>query len=119
MIYFEDANSIPATGVTYAFTVTTMAADTSSYNTAPVQITQSSNNGTSIIGAATNKTGKMITGPYEVDTYCFNGGNLASYFSAFGDQDGDVAPNGTVSFTSDMYDTQCPTWATAVSGYFK
>ncbi len=44
----------PDAGVTYEFQAQTMPADTSSYNTAALKVTQADNNGSAIIGSASN-----------------------------------------------------------------
>lgn len=78
------------------------------------RVDQADNNGTSIIGAATNQTGEEIA----VQTYCFNGNSLASEIGDFAAQDGNIASGGQATFSTALYDEKCPTFATAVSGYF-
>lgn len=118
-IYFSDASSFPDTGVTYEFTVTNSPADKSPYNTAPLTVSQSSNNGTSIIGAAVNKTGAALTGPYSVDVYCFSGNDLADEIVDFADQSSDIPASGQVTFTVQLLDRACSSYAFGVSGYYK
>jgi len=118
-IYFDDVSSIPASGVQYDFKASTMPADTSSYNTAPLNVTQADNNGTSIIGGAVNKTGKPLAGPYSVGVYCFNGDALSTSTMDYATETGDIEADGTVSFSHDLYDEPCDTFAVGVSGYFK
>jgi hypothetical protein len=117
--YFEDASSVPATGATYDFKTSTMPVDTSSYNTAPLTVTQATNNGNSIIGSAANKTGEPLTGPYSVDTYCLNGNTLTDEITDFATETGDIAAGASVSFSTDLLGTSCNTYAVGVSGYFK
>lgn len=118
-IFFEDASSIPASGTTYEFKVKTMPADSSFYNTAPLTVSQADNNGSSIIGAAVNKTGKPLSGPYDVQVYCFNGNAIADQIVDSATEDGDIDAGASVSFSTDLYDTSCGTFLVGVSGYFK
>ncbi|MBC7594343.1 MAG: hypothetical protein H7288_10440 [Kineosporiaceae bacterium] len=118
-IYFEDSSSIPAAGVTYDFKVTTAAADTSSYNTAPLTVGQASNNGTSIIGSAVNKTGKPLTGPYSVSIYCLNGNAPTDQITDYTSENGDITAGASVSFSTNLYGTSCDTYAVGVSGFFQ
>lgn len=118
-IYFENVASMPDTGVTYDFTVRTSPANTSFYNTAPFKVTQADNNGSAIIGAAVNNTGKDLTGPYGVYVYCFDGNNLTNLVQDYATPDGDLAAGGQAAFTVNLYDAKCDTYALGVSGYFK
>lgn len=118
-IYFEDSKSMPDSGLTYQFTVQTSPADTSSYNTAPLTVGEATANGSSIVGTAVNKTGEGLTGPYDVEVYCFAGNKLTAEVESFADQDNDIAANAQVSFTADLYDTKCEVFTVGVSGYFK
>lgn len=118
-IYFEDETSMPASGLKYKFTATTMPADTSSYNTAPLTVGEATANGTSIVGTATNKTGKPLTGPYAVQAYCFDGNKLTGQVGSFADQDADIAADAEVSFTISLYDTKCPNFTVGVAGFFQ
>lgn len=118
-IYFSDTASIQATGTEYAFKSTTLPADTSSFNTAPLTVTQADNNGTAIIGAATNNTKKALTGPYSVDIYCLSGNDLVKEIGDFATESGDIEAGATVSFSTDLYGDSCETFAVGVSGYFK
>jgi hypothetical protein len=118
-IYFEDIKNVPATGVTYDFTSDSSPADHSSYNTAPLVLSEVSNDGTSIIGTATNKTKEPLTGPYDVEIYCFTGNAITDQTQGFADETGDIKAGDTVSFTVTLYGTVCPTYAVGVSGYFQ
>lgn len=117
-VYFEDASSIPATGTTYDFKASTLPADTSSYNTAPLTVNQVTNNGTSIIGGAVNKTGKQLVGPYAVSIYCLEGSTPTEQIMDFATESGDITPDASVSFSTGLYSTPCDTFAVGVSGYF-
>ncbi|KQQ28848.1 hypothetical protein [Frondihabitans sp. Leaf304] len=118
-LYFDDASTLPDSGETYEFTATSSAADASSYNTTGLTVTEQTNNGTSIVGSATNKSGKALTGPYSVDVYCFTGTTLTDRVGGFADQDDDVAADGTVTFTVSLGDTKCSTYTFGVNGYYK
>lgn len=118
-IYFSDVSSIPDSGVTYDFKSSTSPADTSSYNTAPLTVTQATNNGSSFIGSAANKTGKPLTGPYAVTAYCFTGDSAVDDISGFATETGEITADASVSFSVDYYDQTCDSYAVGVSGYFK
>ena len=107
------------TGLKYEFTAETLPADTSSYNTAPLTVGEATNNGSSIVGTAVNKTGKPLVGPYGVQVYCFAGNQLTAEVGSFADQNNDVAADAKVSFTANLYDTKCDKFTMGVSGYFK
>lgn len=110
---------MPAKGLKYEFTAKTVPADTSSYNTAPLTVGEATANGSSIVGTATNKTGKPLTGPYSVQVYCFTGNKLVEQLGDFADQDADIVADTKVSFTVALYDTKCPNFTVGVSGYFQ
>jgi len=118
-IYFDNVSSVPDAGVTYEFTVKTMPADTSSYNTAALKVTQADNNGTAIIGAATNDTDAGVHGPFGVYAYCFDGENLSQLIQDYAPETGDVAAGGQVAFTVNLYDKKCDTFALGVNGFFQ
>ncbi len=117
-INFGLGTKAPPANAKYEFSVQTVPADKSSYNTASLKVTKASHSGASIVGTATNTTGARLQGPYSVDVYCFGAGKLLSEYGAFADQDSDVEPNGTVSFTANLYGASCPTFVVGVSGYF-
>jgi hypothetical protein len=116
-IYFDNAESIPK-DAKYEFTVETTPADTSSYNTAPIKVTQADLAGGSIVGGATNETGAEVVGPYDVQVYCFKGDKIQAQHGTFAEQDGNVAPGGKVTFSLDLYGDKCPTFTVGVGGYF-
>jgi hypothetical protein len=118
-LYFEDVSSVPQSGVQYNFKTSTMPADTSSFNSAPLNVTQADNNGKSIIGTAVNKTGKALTGPYSVGIYCLSGDTLTASTLDYATETGDIEADATVSFSHDLYDTPCNTFTVGVSGWFK
>jgi hypothetical protein len=118
-IYFSDASSIPDTGVTYDFKSSTSPADTTSYNTAPLTVTQATNNGSSFIGSATNKTGEPLTGPYSVTIYCFTGDSAVDEITGFAPETGDITADASVTFSVDYYDQTCDSYTVGASGYFQ
>ena len=71
------------------------------------------------MGTATNKTGKPLTGPYNVQVYCFTGNKLVELVGAFTDQHADIVADAKVSFTVPFYDTKCPNFTVGVSGYLQ
>ena len=118
-IYFESAKAIPTHGTRYAFNSDASPADTSSYNTAPVKITQANHVGGAIVGTGINATGKKLTGPYAVDAFCFiNGSELARVESDFANEDGDLRPGATISFSIDLYGDACSRYLVGSSGFF-
>lgn len=118
-VYFDDVASIPADGVEYDFRASTVAVDTSSYNSAPLKVTQADNNGSAIIGAAANETGAALTGPYSVGIYCLSGDAVSTSTMDYATETGDVEPDGTVSFSHPLYDAPCDSFVVGVSGWFK
>jgi hypothetical protein len=118
-IYFEDSKSMAETRLKYEFTAETSPADTSSFNTAPLTVGEVTYNGSSIVGTAVNKTGKALSGPYDVQVYCFAGKKLTAEVGSFAEQNNDVAAAAKVSFTADLSDTKCAKFTVGVSGYFK
>jgi hypothetical protein len=116
-IFFDNAGSIPD-GSEYEFSVSTSAVDTSSYNTAPLKVTEANLIGESIVGAATNATGAETVGPYAVGIYCFEGDNLLSQSISFAEQMDEVPDGGSVTFSANLFGDACPAFAVGVSGYF-
>jgi len=116
-IYFENGDSIPE-GAEYEFEVETSPADMSFYNSAPLRVTEANVVGDSIVGAATNDTGAEVTGPYSVQIFCFDGDALIGHSLSFAEQDGDLEPDHTATFSVSLYDDPCPTFAVGVDGYF-
>ena len=115
-IYFESGESIPE-GTEYEFDVSPSPADTSSYNTAPMTVTEANLVGDAIVGAAVNDTGADTAGPYSVGVYCFEGDNIVGQLGGFTEQD-TLAAEATGSFTVSLYGDSCPTYAVGVSGYY-
>jgi hypothetical protein len=122
-IYFEPATSLSSSD-TLSFNVNTSPADTSSYNTAALQVTQANLSGSSITGGVQNTTGEVVTGPISVEFYCFDAAGHPVYqqraFTAGSTAgSGDLAPNATDSFQTNFYDQQCPSFLVGASGYYK
>lgn len=116
-IFFENAGAIPG-NAEYEFSVETSPVDTSSYNTAPLTVTEVNLVGQAIVGSATNQTGASTEGPYSVAMYCFEGNDLAWYTSSFTEQDGPIEDGGTATFTVDLYGDTCAKYVIGVDGYF-
>lgn len=116
-IFFEQGE-VPD-GATFEFTFDTSPADTSSYNTGDLQVTEASATDDGVIGTASNQTDATLTGPYSVDVYCFDeSGALLSNTRGFANENNDIPPAGTVSFSTSFYGDECPTFLTGVTGYF-
>jgi hypothetical protein len=116
-IYFQVGTAVPK-GATYTFNVASMAADSSSYNTASVKVMEANASGGSIVGTGSNTTGKLLQGPYKVDIFCFNGPQFALVRSAFTNENNDLQPGGAVSFTVNLYGASCPIFLAGISGYY-
>jgi preprotein translocase subunit SecG len=119
-IYFQSSDGL-APSDTMSFSVNTSQADTSSYNTAAVQVTQANMSSSgSITGGVQNTTGHVVTGPISVDAYCFDAkGHPVYEQGGFTSGSGDLAPNATDSFQIDFNDQQCPSYLVGASGYYK
>jgi hypothetical protein len=116
-IYLDNAKSIPK-DAKYEFTVNITPADTSSYNTAPLKVTQATIVGGSLVGGATNETGAEVKGPYDVRVYCFKGDNILRTRGSSAEQNGKTAPGGKVTFSMTSGGDTCATFTVGVSGYF-
>ncbi|NLI84588.1 MAG: hypothetical protein GX440_04135 [Propionibacterium sp.] len=116
-IYFDNLEAIPD-DAEYEFSASSLPANTSSYNTAALKVTEANLVGDSIVGGAVNETGADATGPFSVSIYCFDGGQMADHKMGFADQQ-DAADGATVSFSENLYSTSCPNFVVGVSGYFK
>lgn len=115
-IYFQNGEAIPE-DADYEFQVSTSPADTSSFNTAPMTVTEANLVGDAIVGSATNDTGEKTSGPYGVDIYCFDGDAIIGQLQGFTEQD-ELAPGAAGTFTVSLYGDSCPTYAVGVSGYY-
>jgi len=116
-IFFENAGALPG-NAEYEFAVETSPVDTTSYNTAPLTVTEVNVVGQAIVGSATNETGASTEGPYSVAMYCFAGNDLAWYTSSFTEQDGPIEDGGIATFTVDLYGDTCAKYVIGVDGYF-
>lgn len=115
-IYFGDTD-LPA-DAEYEFSESHSPADPTPYNTAPFVITETNEVGGSIVGAAVNRTGSTVNGPYRVDVYCFDGNDVLSTTRTYAEQSGDLQDGATATFTVDLRGEPCPTYLLGVSGYF-
>lgn len=116
-IFFENAGALPG-NAEYEFAVETSPVDTTSYNTAPLTVTEVNLVGQAIVGSATNETGASTEGPFSVAMYCFEGNDLAWYTSSFTEQDGPIEDGGIATFTVDLYGDRCAKYVIGVDGYF-
>ncbi len=118
-IYFQSSDGLSSSD-TMSFSVNTSPADTSSYNTAAVQVTQANMSSGSITGGVQNTTGHIVTGPISVDTYCFDSNGHPVYEQGgFTASSGDLASNATDSFQIDLSGQQCSSYLVGASGYYK
>ena len=117
-IYFDSGSDIPRNGAKFEFSAETSESNTESYTTAPLVVGEANRIRKEIVGSATNKTGKPLTGPYVAEVYCFSGNNITGHRGGFAEESSDVQPNGTVHFTVHLSDTPCKTFAVGVSGFF-
>ena len=117
-IYFENAESIPRHGTTYTFTADTLPADTSSFNTAPIKITQANHVDGAIVGSGVNDTDKKLSGPYSVHVFCFVRNHVRRFKTGFANEDGDLGPKATISYTVSLDGDPCPKYLVGSSGYF-
>jgi hypothetical protein len=117
-IFFDGQSKLPPADAQYQFTVKTSPANQNGYNTAPLGVTEANLSGNAIVGAAVNRTGKSVEGPFAVSVYCFDGDKLLSQQGAFAEQQGPVAADGQVTFSADLYGANCPTFTVGVDGYF-
>lgn len=118
-IFFESGNELDPSD-TMSFRVNTSPADTSSYNTAAVQVTQANMSSGSITGGVQNTTGHAVTGPVSVDVYCFDANGHPTYEQGgFTSSSGDLTPNATDSYQINFSDQQCSSYLVGASGYYK
>lgn len=117
-IYFDDPEKKVTGDATLEFTFETSPADTSSYNTADVQVTEAQATGSTIIGTGVNQNDATLTGPYGVSVFCFDAGTLLGHSGTYTNEDADLEPDDTVSYTVDLFDDPCPTFVVGISGYF-
>lgn len=118
-IYFSPGTAVAA-GDKMTFNVKTSPADTSSYNTAAIQVTQANLSGTSIAGGVQNTTGHDVQGPISVNVFCFDASGNPTYTQGgFTSGSGDLAAGATDSFQVDFYNQQCPSYLVGASGYYK
>jgi hypothetical protein len=117
-IFFQSAKGIPSHGTRYSFSSDTSPADTSSFNTAPIKITQANHVGGAIVGTGVNDTGKKVTGPYGVDVFCFQGNHVTRVETDFANEDGDLKPGAPISYSVSLYGDSCSHYLVGSSGFF-
>jgi hypothetical protein len=117
-IYFQLNSKLPPDDAQYEFTVNTSPANQSSYNTAPLKVTEVNPSGDSIVGAAVNNTGARVAGPFAVSAYCFDADALLAQHGSFAQQTGPLTAGGQATFTDALYGAKCPSFVVGVSGFF-
>lgn len=117
-IYFGPDATVPPADATYEFTVETSPDDQGAYNTAALTVAEANASGDTIVGAAINKTGESVEGPFAIDAYCFDGDTVLSEHGNYAEQDGPISADGQVTFSASMFDANCPSFIVGVSGYF-
>jgi len=71
------------------------------------------------VGAAVNRTGESVAGPFSVGVYCFGGSTLLSRTGVFANQPGPLAADGQATFSADLFGANCPQLTVGVSGFLK
>jgi len=119
-IYFHEPGPMRVRDLRYSFTPETSPVNSSPYNTAPLKVSDVTNDGNSIVGTAVNNTGAVLMGPFAAQAYCFNGHDLTiATAGSFADQDNAIAVDDQVSFTIELNDRKCSSFAVGVSGYYQ
>lgn len=118
-IYFDGTSKLPPPDADYSFTVNTSPANQDSYNTAPLKVTEANTSGDAVVGSAVNQTGESVAGPFSVAVYCFDGDKLIGQHGSYAQQDGPIAADGQVTFTTALYGANCPIFAVGVGGFFE
>lgn len=90
----------------------------SNFSTALLKVTEANVSAEAIVGAAVNGTGESVAGPFPVSVYCFDGDKLLSETGTFAEQDGPIAADGHVTFSSNLYGAACPTFIVGLSWFF-
>jgi hypothetical protein len=117
-IYFSPGTAL-ATADKLSFSFETSPANTQSYNTAPIQVTQANLSGTAIAGGVQNTTGQKVEGPISISAYCLNSaGKPTRVHSTFTTGSGDLAPASKDSFQVDLYGQSCPSFLVGASGWY-
>lgn len=118
-IYFDAGTDISETSATYEFTPDPREADDESFGNAPLIVDEINRKGDTVVGAATNKTGKALSGPYAVEAFCFSGDDITGWgIIGFAEEDANIEPGASVHFTEQLVG-DCKTYALAVSGFFE
>lgn len=113
-VEFDNPGAIPA-GATYTFTVTASAP--SALGNLTLDVTEANHVGDTIVGSATNTTGRTASGPYRVNVFCFSGSVVAASTFTYADQDGDVPNGATVVFSVDVTGLACESYLAGVTGW--
>lgn len=118
-IYFDGGTDIPEAGATYEFTPDPREADDESFGNAPLIVDEINRKGDTVVGAATNESGRTLSGPYAVEAFCFTGDDITGWgIIGFAEEDADIETDASVHFTEQLVG-DCKTYALAVSGHFE
>lgn len=118
MVYFS--NTIPA-GATFNFTATgnsgtTPGAPNLKVTQANYQPSSTTSGAETIVGAVVNTGSATVTGPMEVDVYCFTGNTLTALMSGFVSGTISLPSGGTGSYSVTGF-TPCPSHLVGASGF--
>lgn len=115
-VYFS--SSVPS-GVKFDFTVQSSGVETGTLSGASLKVVEANLVGKTIVGTATNSTGKPLDGPLGVNLSCFDrSGALIGTSISFARPD-KVEANGTATFQIDLFNQPCPTFLVGVRGYYR
>lgn len=117
-VYFKTEDPGLPEGTKFEFTVSTKPEQGGSFGLADLKVTEVSQVGKRIVGAAVNDLGERIGGPYGVQVSCFEGDTLISTDIGYATPGSDAEPNATESFSIDLFDHPCPTFLVGVGGFF-
>ncbi len=118
-IYFEIGGRTPPANARYTFIAQGSAPSIESLSSADLRVIEAERSGQRIVGTAKNTNSKQVDGPYTVQAYCFTStGKLLSEQGSFASPDGPLAPNGSVTFSIDLYDKRCPTFLVGSTAHF-
>lgn len=118
---FIDAGDLPV-DATFDFTATGDKGEESGLfgavdvKVAEVEITKAQFGGNQVVGVLQNPTSEEVAGPVSVDVMCFDGDRPVSTHRSYAEGDS-VPPNGTTSFSVDLFEASCGTFAIGASGH--
>jgi len=117
-VHFE-ASTVPAAAA-HQFTIQNESPSTASSSHATLKVSTANLVGGAVTGTATNQTGATLSGPYDVNVYCFDtAGKMLVVQSSFADLDGDLAASKTVPYTVNLAEHTCPSFLVGVTAFYK